>query len=200
MRSPHRDSTPRSRSNEPFVSRSKPDDRPPIRPEARGDHRSQRPFCRERRRRLHRHPPHRRRRHGRTRANARIRHRSPVRRPCFAARLRARRRDPGRPGRAQVEGEIRKRRSKWRRPADPDRRRQRSRARRGPILLPDHGRIYGLCPGGCRQDDRALATRLMDSRQFRQRRRGQGQYRLDPRRRNGAQAMGLLAPCPRRRP
>ena len=49
-------------------------------------------------------------------------------------------------------------------------------------------------PRGCRQDDRALATRLMDPRQFRQRRRGQGQYRLDPRRRNGAQAMGLLAP------
>ena len=159
-----------------------------------------RALSRKRRRRLHRHPPDRRRRDGRPRADARIRHRPSVRRPRLAARLRARRHHAGRPGRPQVESEICERRGERRRPADPHRRRQRGRARGGIVLLPDHRRLSGLRPGGRGQDHRALAIGLMASRQFRQRRRGQGQYRLDPRRRDGAQAMGLLAARPRRRP
>ena len=70
----------------------------------------------------------------------------------------------------------------------------------GLFYFPTTAGYMALHPGGRRQDHRALAARLVDPRQFRQRRRGQGQYRLDPRRRDGAQAMGLLAACPRHRP
>ena len=72
----------------------------------------------------------------------------------------------------------------------------------GSVLLPNDSRLSVLHPGGRRQDHRALAVGVMASRQFRQRRRGQGQHWLSARRGDGAQAMGLLAArpcrCPRR--
>ena len=99
-----------------------------------------------------------------------------------------------------VESEIRQRRRERSRPAGHHRRAQRGGARRRTVLLPHDRRIHGLRAGGRGKDHCALAARIVDPRQFRQRRRGQGEYRLDHRRCDRAQAMGLFAACARHRP